>query len=322
MNPIEFAVWTIRGVWGRPSLFKGPAKGAVLHHSVTNLVDPPDPVADAQAVEEVIWRRRIKSFFQMDAYSFKVAQDGTAFVVRGYKYRNGANRRTKLLGPLLFNRNTLSICFIGNYHPNVAGVATLTPTDIQLRAAAKIIRDGIASGDIVADPWIGPHSDLHATACCGDLLRADIDTIRDYVNNPPEETTVQVLPEAQQAADDGIWTRFDAAGVDTAQQPATREHASIMALRARDQAIAEIPSAPTEVIAAIPPAPTAALDAMATQLATQASIIGALSDRLSAVDATLTAALARIDTLETGTGPTDSRSEVLQVQIVGIGTPA
>lgn len=153
----------------------------------------------------------------------------------------------------------------------------------------------------------------------------DVDAIESAFKIKPTEGAVMALhPAAQAAADTGIWTPVNAAGVDTSKDPATREVAAIMAQRAKDQAIKAAQEALTAAVNAMATrlaAQVDANDAMAARLVDQAATIAALNDRLSGLDETLSAALASIAALDPGTGPTDSRSGPLQVQIVGIGTP-
>ena len=225
MTDYGFAEWSTRGVWGNPSTFVDPAEGVVVHHSVTNLAG--DPLTDARKVEDVIYGRRRTSKFSMNAYSFMAHQSGDTFESRGYRYRNGANNRDKTGAPQLDNGNTISICAIGNYHPDVNGVDTLEPTDELVAAIARIVRDGIATGNIVPDPWIGPHSDLHGTACCGDLLRARIPDIHQLTRT--EQSPMHA--DAVKAQDAGFWN-----GSNPAEQ-ATREQAAIMAWRSHAESL-------------------------------------------------------------------------------------
>lgn len=182
-----FAEWTVRGRWwptARRS--SSPALALVVHHSVTTILAT--TLASVQAVEEVIYGRRLSSRFSMIAYSFLITPDGAIWEGRGTVYRNGANNRTKRNVPYT-NSNTLSVCFVGNFHPGVAGVTTLTPTPEALAACADLVAHLRAQGALVAGSDLVAHSMLHATACCGDNLRNELSTIRRLIadGTPPEE---------------------------------------------------------------------------------------------------------------------------------------
>ncbi len=228
----------------------------------------------------------------MIAYSWLVTQDGSKFEGRGYRFRNGANNDTKGTG--FSNSRTISICFVGNYHPGVAGVVELHPTDAQLQAAGEIIAEGKAQGNIVTGAPVVPHSHVHATACCGDNLRASLPEIADYT---PQGSPMH--PDAQSAVDAGIWngSRSD--------EPATREEAGIMVWRAKGQA------------------ETAAAESVA-----------GVSDTVALEHATLSEALRRIEVLEarvadmasapapTAPAPDISFPDVMKVHILGPGDQA
>ena len=137
---VRFEDWTRHGKWGNPpGIGSTPKLATVVHHSVTNTTGL-EPLQQAQAVESVIYGRRVKSKFSMLAYSDLVTPDGTVWEGRAGHHQNGANNNTNGArhtvelpsGPLtvrLDNSNTYSICLVGNYHPGVPGVPTLSPTD-------------------------------------------------------------------------------------------------------------------------------------------------------------------------------------------------
>ena len=194
MQIVRFNEWTIRGRWGSALSFNGPASAAVLHHSVTNPTG--DAFADARTVEEVIWRRRIKSRFSMVAYSYLVHPDGTVFEGRGVRYRNGANNRTK--PGTLSNRNTLSICLIGTY-------TTADTTPHQDDAVAGLVEYLETAGQLANARSIVPHSALHATACCGDGGRRLISRLVN-TNQPtfrPKGTATMFILKTSKTATEG-----------------------------------------------------------------------------------------------------------------------
>jgi len=82
------------------------------------------------------------------------------------------------------------------------------------------------------------HRERSATACPGDQIAALVQHIR----ITPQETPVMPLhPDAQAAADAGIWSG------DNPDDPITREHAAIMVQRAKEQvllAIVQTPAGP------------------------------------------------------------------------------
>ena len=245
MKWVPFHEWTRRGVWGSPAPFRGPSAAVVIHHSVTN-TGSKSAIEQARQIEDVIYSRRFTAGFSTIAYNAIIARSGAVFEGRGFKWRNGANNRTKSDAPPYDNRSTISICFAGNYHPGVAGLPTLIPTAAQLAAAGQTIRDGIAAGRIAGNPPVLPHSALHGTACCGDNLRSELHRI-DTQGHP-----MPLHPDAQAAMDAGIWNGSDAT------DPATREHAAIMAWRARTLAINHADQAIADAIASLVTDPPAA----------------------------------------------------------------
>ena len=177
MQIVRFNEWTVRGRWGGTLSFNGPAAAAIIHHSVTNPTG--DPFADARQVEEIIYRRRIKSRFSMVAYSYLVHPDGTVFEGRGVRYRNGANNRTK--PGTLSNKNTVSVCLIGTYTE-----ADTTPH--QDDAVAGLLEYLETAGQLANARSIAPHSALHATACCGDGGRRLISRLLSETSRKGTET--------------------------------------------------------------------------------------------------------------------------------------
>lgn len=181
---VPFDQWTIRGRWWPVTLRRRlRSEASVVHHSVTDTTGDTD-LAQAQQIEEVIYRRRLKARFSMVAYSYIIGTDATVFEGRGVTYRNAANNDTKNTG--LTNTVTVSFCFAGNYHPDVAGVPTLTPTVKQLAAAGDVIAWLELSGDLEPDADVVPHRYVHATACPGDNLASEVSMIAAFAHMPPE----------------------------------------------------------------------------------------------------------------------------------------
>lgn len=182
---VPFEEWSLRGRWWpvtrRPT--SKPNIASIVHHAVTDTTGR-SPFEQIQDIEEIIYRRRIRSRFSMIAYSWPIATDGTVFAGRAHVYRNGANNDTKRTG--FTNSNTSSICFAGNYEPG-AGPPVLIPTEAQLRSAARVIAWERSVGLMVDVSPVKPHSDVHKTACCGLELRTRIPKITEYLNEVQEQ---------------------------------------------------------------------------------------------------------------------------------------
>ena len=190
--------WTLRGKWGNyPAIGPLPKLAYVVHHSVTNTAGD-TTIESVQEVEDVIYRRRVKDRFSMVAYNDLYPQTGEIYIGRGADHQNGANGNTRGPDgpfPHLTNRNTLSGCLVGNYHPPAGG--TLAVTDEQIDAVACRIVAYRAFGVLSSDSLVVSHDDLHATACCGDNGRAVLEAIRLRViartTSDPELTPEQVV---------------------------------------------------------------------------------------------------------------------------------
>lgn len=195
---IPFEEWTVKGRWWPTSKRRRQSDAMVIHHSVTDTTGR-SSYRQAQDIEAVIYGRRLRSRFSMVAYSWLVATDGTVFEGRGTEYKNAANNDTKGTG--YGNANTMSICFAGNYHPNVPGVPTLQPTPTQLRAAGDLIAWLHMAKELPLDYRVLPHRDVHGTACPGDNLADKTDELEVYAqlgDEAPDGGTMQIItdPEA------------------------------------------------------------------------------------------------------------------------------
>lgn len=194
---LPFDEWTLRGRWWpvtrRPT--GTPNEANVIHHSVTNTAGK-DAVTQIRDIEEIIYQRRITSKFSMVAYSFLISSDAQVFEGRGLTYRNGANNDTKNTG--FGNANTFSICFAGNY-------MTDEPTDAQLDAAGRLVRWLKDHGHAFQTAPTIPHSQVHATACCGTNLRQKLHIIDAYTD---EESEMQVPISLGYDSGDKTWRVF------------------------------------------------------------------------------------------------------------------
>lgn len=183
MRIIPHEEWTLRGHWWSWLLraISTPVGAAIWHHSVTAIsgMSAAAAFADVRTVEEVIYNRRQTSGFSTIAYSYLIHPNGMIFEGRGVKYRNGANTSTKGTG--LGNSNTISICFIGNYHPAANGFDRLTP---EAREAAHwLLWELEMQGHLSNAANIEGHSHVSYTACCGDTLYAELPAFREEQRN-------------------------------------------------------------------------------------------------------------------------------------------
>ncbi len=179
---VPFESWTIRGRWWPTMKRRQQSIAAVIHHSVTDTTGRTG-LAQVQQIEEIIYRRRIRSRFSMVAYSFLVDTTGVIYEGRGTKFRNGANNDSLRSG--FGNAVTLSFCFAGNYHPGVAGIPTLQPTPGQLKPVGDLIAWLGLAGELSRTYEIVPHRYVHTTACPGDNLANEaIDDLVRYTQFP------------------------------------------------------------------------------------------------------------------------------------------
>lgn len=152
---LRFAEWTGKGRWWRTPRRSGQAAAVITHHSVTPVTD--NPIGDAQTVENVIYARRFSAGFSSIPYGWLIHPDGTILEGRGINYRNAANRSTRS-GVTLSNRNTVSVCLIGDYrHRDV--------TEAQRRAFQSLVTY-LADLNVIGNASsISPHSALSRTVC-------------------------------------------------------------------------------------------------------------------------------------------------------------
>ena len=177
---IPFQEWSMSGVWGRANKARPPSKirAMVVHHSVT--IPTGDPVAEVRHVEAVI-RKRKK--FGMVAYNYVISSNGVIFEGRGMKYGNGAN--TGRPGGRFSNRNTLSVCFVGQFHLEPRPKEQINRQILACRDLIKYLNEN----DLQSNPikTLVGHRDVSATACPGDRLYNSIPRIRTlWADIPPE----------------------------------------------------------------------------------------------------------------------------------------
>lgn len=150
------AAMELRHVWGaaprrRSPRRKGQVVSVVVHHSAGRR-----PVDDAAAFETV---RAIQRHHQDGkgwtdvAYNYVVTPSGRLLEGRGAEFQNGANTSQGRLS----NRNTVSICLLGNFETG----------DVLTSAEKATIRSVCAHFGVPAVP----HGALSATACPGADVR-------------------------------------------------------------------------------------------------------------------------------------------------------
>ncbi len=173
--------WSEHGLYhpGHQARFAPPAKALVLHQSVTNLSG--DDLTDARAVDQVT---KDRGQFNMVPYSALIGQ-ASVFGGRDDRYRNGANRNTR--SGELGNTETLSACLMGNYHPDVPGVAELEVTQLQQDLIVAVHARWVERGSLRPNAPIIGHRDLAFTSCNGDNaygLLAELNTRVAWANRP------------------------------------------------------------------------------------------------------------------------------------------
>jgi hypothetical protein len=151
-NVIPFKEWTRRGQWRFTLPFRKPAKGVVVHHSVTRALT--SPIESARVVEEVTYKR---GSFAMIPYSFLLHYDGTILEGRAGKWRNGANRND-LRRNNLNNSNTISVCIPGDMRRDKI-------TTAQQISFQWLLSDLKRRNIITVDAVVVPHNALANTAC-------------------------------------------------------------------------------------------------------------------------------------------------------------
>ena len=157
MRIVPFDEWTLRGRWGPTRRRQNPSAALVVHHTVTPVTS--NAIADAQAVEDVIWSRRFSAGFTSVPYSWLLHPDGTMLASRGTVYRNGANKAARP-GVTITNSNSMSVALIGNYETR-----SVTP---QQRRSFDLLRAELADlGHLTNAANVVGHNAVAFTACPG-----------------------------------------------------------------------------------------------------------------------------------------------------------
>jgi len=151
---------------------------AVVHHTVTYWPDSPYDAA-AQC-------RNIQAFHMDDrgwadiGYSWLIGC-GDVYEGRGWGVAQAAQ--------VGYNSTALSFAILGD------GSFTPAPQE-DLEAVAQAIRSGIALGQLPHDVPIVAHRDLNPdTACCGDAIYDQLNTIRQLVYGGPVTPTEQIVSD-------------------------------------------------------------------------------------------------------------------------------
>lgn len=175
-----------RAAWGAANPAECPAPALTLpvsdvfvHHTAT------DAVTGAQALELVrtIQRWHVDGNGWVDiAYCWLVDQAGDVYA--GREWRQGAHTYGQ-------NRTSVGIAWIGDGR-------TVQPSAAALDAIAGLIRGGRSIGAITPVWNLAGHRDApdNATECPGDMLEAQLPTIRRYVEeNGPVTATEEIVAQ-------------------------------------------------------------------------------------------------------------------------------
>jgi hypothetical protein len=172
----------LRADWGAPTpadgyTLTGPLGHIFVHHTVG-----PTPGSPAAALAEVlnIYRQHTSPSssdpskpWNDIAYSWLVDDFGNAYEGRGWLRSQAAQPG--------WNSKGHSICWMGN-------AMTRQPSTKALAAIAQVIVDGQRAAAVTPTPTILGHRDVNPTACCGDLLYAQLGVIRAAVIDLPPAT--------------------------------------------------------------------------------------------------------------------------------------
>jgi len=172
----------LRADWGAPTpadgyTLTGPLGHIFVHHTVG-----PTPGSPAAALAEVlnIYRQHTSPSssdpskpWNDIAYSWLVDDFGNAYEGRGWLRSQAAQPG--------WNSKGHSICWMGN-------AMTRQPSTKALAAIAQVIVDGQRAAAVTSTPTILGHRDVNPTACCGDLLYAQLGVIRAAVIDLPPAT--------------------------------------------------------------------------------------------------------------------------------------
>lgn len=134
--------------WKLTPYNKKAVTGIALHHMASN-------TASVYDIDKMHKARKMSGC----AYGWIVGFDGTVYECRGWHVGGG-------LKGLLLNRKTISIGFLGNYHPDPRIPYMTTMPDKQFKAGVALIAD--IAKQLPNLKKIGGHNDFNATACPGD----------------------------------------------------------------------------------------------------------------------------------------------------------
>jgi len=188
---IPFKEWTKRGRWRFTYPFRGPAKGVVVHHSVTRQLT--SAVESARVVEEVTYKR---GSFAMIPYSYLLHYDGTILEGRANRWRNGANRND-LRRLSLSNSNTISVCIPGDMRNDKI-------TTAQQAAFQWLLNDLKRRNIITPDATVVPHNALANTLCPSFNVQELLLDNKEYETGGGDEMKIINDPESTRMF--AVWT--------------------------------------------------------------------------------------------------------------------
>lgn len=138
-----------------------------VHHYNSGITAPQELQASMSRVRGALAYHRDAQGWQDIGYSFLVDDLGNAFEGRGWG-KTGAHTYG-------YNSKGYGICWLGD--SNVSD-----PSEAAMQAIADLVHDGIDKGWIISTPTVVAHRDrVPDTSCCGDVMYAQMDHIRDLV---------------------------------------------------------------------------------------------------------------------------------------------
>lgn len=172
---------TTRAGWEAAPRRDSPARtkaatAIVLHHTAGTR-----PSTRGAAMSTI---RAVQTFHQNTkrwtdiAYNYLVTPDGELVEGRGDRFQNGANTPR--------NTDTLSVCLLGNMNRDPF-------TDAEKATVAAV-------AEHLGLPVV-PHSDIGATACPGDAVRAWLDAGMPAGGPPIDDRDARVVAALEEAAD-------------------------------------------------------------------------------------------------------------------------
>ena len=168
-------------------VMKLPAVTTFIHHSVTK--GGPRELAIVRMIEEVHHQK----FGVAVGYSWIVAPSGNIYEGQGWN-RVGAHTEKR-------NSTSHGICFLGDFTND-------TVTSAAMESAASLIRYGRAQSFISQFAPIEGHRAVKQTACPGENLYAQLDTLRNLVNQPLPAPESPRSTRFQPLGDEVFWYRI------------------------------------------------------------------------------------------------------------------